>query len=345
MPETENAPQLPPPEGEPQQQEAMQIPVQDAETPLADTEDTRWNEDKARTVGMATREAGYSRGEHDPFDDTKSLEWARGRLSMMDSDEQITWGGDVQDKAQKLEKQKQVVENYKARGEEVPEDQQHWLEHDQVEYDQAKTRERERLGEDLEDETGEREEAIAKLERPFEELYDLAPDTFANMPTSEFMEVTREFTSLEKKLKLENRSLWTAEQISTVLKEHLEKKQGLHWDSHLRRNSFYSGNVAVMVDEIQDALRIGGVTSEEYERIAQEVEDKYKAVFAGSFDKTPKQIVESALELTDGYAQQIAGKVQEALRQKQEFLKKHGIKTEPETPEVDATVVAPESVN
>ena len=45
------------------------------------------------------------------------------------------------------------------------------------------------------------------------------------------------------------------------------------------------------------------------------------------------------LELTDAYAQQIAGKVQEALRQKQEFLKKYGARTQPEAAETSSAAV------
>lgn len=355
---SEDAPQLPP-EGVPQEQqpvasetqatagelggaavEATQIPVQDGENATTDTGSTQWDEAKASTVGMATREAGYSRDVHDPFQN-KHLEWARGRMSMMDSDAQITWGGDVQEKARNTEALRQRVEDYKERDEEVPEYTKRTLEHAEAELDQAKTKERKELEESLKDDTSEREEAIAKLERPFEELYDLAPETFANMPTSEFMEVTKQLITLKRKLNYENQGLHTAQHISEELRESfLERRRGLRWDStgSIGGSSIYKGDVSAVIEEIQDALLMPGFKdNEEYDRITHEVDDKYRAVFEGSFDKTPRQIVEGVIELTDGYAQQIAGKVQEALRQKNEFLKKYGVKTESEESETAAS--------
>ena len=199
---------------------------------------------------------------------------------------------------------------------------------------------RESLERYLENRILNREKAIDAHGRPFEELYDLAPEVFANMPTPEFIAATREFTEIQEKVTERSWGLRRIELGLGLLKERLEKRQRVHANETYQDMAY--GNIVAYVDEVRNALAIYEIEDEEERnRIWKEVEEKYAAVMSGSFDKTPRQIVEGCIEVTEEYVKQIAEKLQAALRAKQEFLEKHGIKTEPEESETDTATPSP----
>jgi F0F1-type ATP synthase membrane subunit b/b' len=110
--------------------EATQIPVQDGEAVLSDTGSTQWDEDKARTVGMAVKEL----------------------------DDQVR---------------------------------------DRIAADPERAQDLERFDNDTE----RRDRRLNGGEDYYEALYNLNPQLFANMPTSEFMAIRHEIAKINQDLR------------------------------------------------------------------------------------------------------------------------------------------------
>lgn len=334
--------------------EAMQIPVTDASV-----EDTRQDPIKGETVGRAAMEAenlrlqkplepGYSNinvfdGEHaknlhrimsDPNeDDIANLDEeaaaTSSNVALLERNIQKYEGSDPE-RAQQF--REELESSYKP------------------EYERAIAAATERVKEKgrlaYEEYIPRRKEEISKRIEPFEKLYDLAPEIFAQMPTSEFVSATNEFRQAEEYLQEKSLGLEWMEIALEELEERLQNKQTVYYDETMHNNNIFRGNIAGFINEANKALvsdnrEIQDIS--EADQIWKDIETKYKNIFIGTYDKSPRQIVEQCIEVTRDFVSQVAEQLQEALRQKNEFLKKYGIKTESEESE---TATAPsESVN
>jgi len=339
---SEDAPRIPPageqpPEyptetteelGEAALNSATQIPVQDGETEPADTVNTRWDEDKARTVGMAAKESdkipegreGYSYHVLDEraFDNEKLNKERKRNESQANIDDLMD--SNHRDLVDELKWAKDAIERLETDGKDVPEEFRKRLKEAQEAYDAAEPGMREFAGTFTEGWERGREEAIERITSPFEELYEMNPELFAKMPTAEFIEVRKGLTSIEEDLTDTAYGLELLAKETDKLNNAIEAKKSLKWEASYEEDSLET--------VIRAATNAGNILGGQ--GAYKEIQEKYAAEYSNDhFDKTPRQITEGYQRLTNEYIDQLRAKLAETEQAKQEFMAKYSKNSEP----------------
>jgi hypothetical protein len=153
---------------------------------------------------------------------------------------------------------------------------------------------------------------------PFEELYDVNPELFANMPTSQFIDLARGLEKIDKELHSPDREIADMGTWDDKLQRCLDDEQGLSgwdWDNidklFTRTLSTYSWR-----------LRERGETeTADSERRA--LDKAYKEVGADSFNKSTRQQLESLKQVVSDLRTKMGSLADLPRRQRAEFLDKY----------------------
>ncbi|MGH7156909.1 MAG: hypothetical protein ACREGG_02260 [Candidatus Saccharimonadales bacterium] len=366
---SEDAPQFPPPEGEQQEHQLAPPETQDAAEELGGvavgeeptkidvqdgsptTEDTRWDEDKARTVGMAAKASDMLHGEdrliNEPlenlpldsraFDNERLNREREAMRELNESPEALEREVRNRGVGGTLQWTKERIAELQAEGKEIPEDLSQQLQETQSAHDEYAERVRTNANYYVEDREREREQVIEKLTSPFEELYDLNPELFAQMPTPEFIEVYKEQRDIDEKIGRREKCLGELVEAETALKAMLENRELITWDDKDpdRPQDIYHSIPPDLRDIIYGVS--GGIREDYTDDKIVEVLRKYESEFRdNNFGKSPQQIMEGYIRLTNEYLDQIRSLLAETESRKKEFMAKYQ-KSSEETPPVEST--------
>ena len=367
-----------PPEGEqqtivPETQEAAEelgsVAVGENPTKIAvkdgdpTTVDTRWDEDKARTVGMAAKES-----------DTMDSSFRRQLTGVLDNDEmpiddrafdneEITEQRVRQnhyDLVRNLRDAKYYIRDLEKKGQDVPEEAREELRQAQEAYDAVVPESRNVTSEYIEQSITARERVIEKLNSSFEELYEMNPELFAKMPTAEFIETRKELLNLENEISNSSEGLGNLATILDKLQKMIDEKRKIEFSTHYYNQGpdVTSRTIITTVGVALGALEkdIQGVESmagndglydyshvfevkpdDEDDKDFYDIRHKYiEEVHGDEFDKAPRQIMEDYKRITTEYLEQVRTKLEEAERRKQEFMAKYS-KVSEVSPATEAT--------
>lgn len=150
------------------------------------------------------------------------------------------------------------------------------------------------------------DKVVDEVLSPYQELYDMNPATFGEMPTKEFMVVAKELAEISRKIKdneaYSNKIEWWNRQI----KDAFEKKRIVDWN---------------IIDALEQEIGMGlEIDDDAYD----EVSKKFEAEVSDSFDKTPRQIMEGYMRVSEEYTSQFAAKMLADEQRKKELLDKYG---------------------
>lgn len=317
----------------------------------ASSEGKRWDEDKARTVGMAAKESdkmdssfrrqitGVLDRDDFPYDhrafDNEELTGARVRINHYDL---------IQD----LNNAEYQIRNLEEKGQEVPEELRAKLRLAQEAYDAVVPESRNVTSEFIEQAVRAREGVIEKLTYSFEELYEMNPELFAKMPTAEFIEARKELLGIEHDINNSSEGLENITTILDKLQKMIDEKRKIKFGG---AGYYYTGpdvdsrtiitTVGVALGSLdKDTPGVEKIPQNdglyEYDRTFDATPDypddidlydirhKYiEEVHGDEFEKTPRQIMEDYKKITTEYLEQVRTKLEEAERRKQEFMAKY----------------------
>ena len=151
---------------------------------------------------------------------------------------------------------------------------------------------------------------IAKLERPFERLYDINPEGFAQVSIPDFISAAEEFNGLELQLAWREQELQRIQVLLSNLQNHLTKK----WRYEGQR--FAEDLIGIFGHK-------GSVTGENDLSLRQNMKK-----ISGDFDLTPRQVLEKYIEFATKYVEIATGRAEEAKKEHQQFFEKHKIPEE-----------------
>lgn len=343
--------------------EPTKIDVQDSEP--VPSNDTRWDETKALTVGMAAKES-----------DTMDSSFRRQITGLLDNDEmpmddrafdneEITEQRVRQnhyDLVRNLRDAKYYIRDLEKKGQEVPEEAREELRQAQEAYDAVVPESRNVTNEYIEQSITARERVIEKLNSSFEELYEINPELFAKMPTAEFIETRKELLNLEHEISNSSEGIGNLATILDKLQVMIDEKRRISFGN---TGFYYQGpdvtsrtiiatvgvalgsldkdtrNVKKMrqnddLYEYSDAYDIKS-DDEDYKDF-YDIRHKYiDEIHEDEFDKSPRQLMEDYKRVTTEYLEQVRTKLEEAERRKQEFMAKYAKNSETSPPAESAS--------
>lgn len=141
---------------------------------------------------------------------------------------------------------------------------------------------------------------------PYEELYDLNPDKFANMPTSEFMKTAKEFSRTTNYIKWVSSNKDELDKVLSVFKNSLEKGEDMI-SIRYKDAMLYSQE------------RLVKVLNPEYEE-RQTMHERLVGIMDGEFDKTPRQIVEAKADFLKEYMEKVNSRIVRLQKSRQDIL-------------------------
>jgi len=276
---------------EPQQQ-VEQVSEEAASEPdePAPEDDTRWDHDKAETLATALKDSGI-------YDER--MNQRKERIDYVNSDEFIE--NNTRKERENLEVAEDRVQN------ETPGTNRmdYWSgkrDETKNELDEAVTGARESGEKSLANQLENINEEFKNELTPYEELYDLNSDHFANMPTGEFMKIAEQYrgigTELSNKEYYRDNSIKADENI----KEIYARKESVNWRG---------------AQEVADSM--SGALSANSE-LHKEIRDKYMATIEDDFDKSPRQIMDAILDLDKEYLAQVNASIASTQKEKEDFL-------------------------
>ncbi len=268
--------------------------------------DTRWDHDKAETMAAVLKDDGS-------FDEV---------IEHRDAVKQKVNSKDYLDRYTEVEKgdleysQELASEPADAR---LPygstqADRERQLEKDQNKYDTAVV-ETHALGERAIEKSRQRvEDKVEEVLSPYQELYDMNPAIFADMPTKEFMVIAKGLAEISDEIEINEDNSNRLEWYNHKLKDAFENKSLVNWG---------------IIDNFrQDICRsLGKENDDTYDRVLE----KFEAEASDSFDKTPRQIMEGYTRVGNEYTSQFEAKKLADQQRKKDFLDKH----KPETSDKD----------
>jgi len=316
------------------------VPVTD------ESEDTQWDIDKARTVGMAAKASDMLHGEdrlvNEPLEDlpldlrafnNRSLNYRREEArELNESPEAVERELRERGVGGTLQWTKEQIEKLQAEGEEIPEDLSQQLKEAQSAYDEDAARVRRNTDLYVEGMEEARERVIDKIISPFEELYDLNPDLFAKMPTPEFIEVYKEQRDIDEKIGRREKCLEELVEAEAVLKAKLDNSELIVWDEKDpdKPQDIYHSIPKDLRNIIYGAS--DGIREDHTDSKIVEVLRKYESEFRdNNFGKSPQQIMEGYVRLTNEFIGQIRSLLAKTESRKQEFIAKYAKTTDSET--------------
>lgn len=154
---------------------------------------------------------------------------------------------------------------------------------------------------------------IAKIEAPFETLYNLKPETFAQLPLAEFIDAAKEFRLIEARLQSSGEEvLESVQTLRSSLEGNLEKRQAFYGE-------FWK--------HMWDIFKYGGIPESERQALYNSRVELRK--IANGFDTTPRQIIEEYIKIVDRYLEMERNYdrnyIEQAKKDRKEFLAKYGI--------------------
>jgi len=134
----------------------------------------------------------------------------------------------------------------------------------------------------------------------YQEIYDSNPDRFANMPTSEFIEFTRKFESVDQDFSGDEQKFNRGVSLLEVIDNALDKKyrttadeQYIHATRDPKEQS-YDSSFDVLLDLVAESEELDDDT---YKNIRKKFDDI--AYGEDAFEKSPKQILTEERELVE----------------------------------------------
>jgi hypothetical protein len=151
------------------------------------------------------------------------------------------------------------------------------------------------------------ETTVGTVLSPFEELYDTNPTLFAKMPTEEFMEIAKNLNHISREADSLGVLVDRMQSFETKIAKGLEKAQPLSGDDR----------------EVLIATVANGTGMSQDKKNMAELGDKFDAAALPSFEKSPRQVLESYKALVGEYQAQIKARKAEADEKRQAFLDKY----------------------
>jgi len=146
---------------------------------------------------------------------------------------------------------------------------------------------------------------VDKKLTPYEELYEMNPDAFANMQASDFMTVAKEFSGTSVTLEYLSSYLGKQQRFEEEMKKMSENEE-------LANPDF----VRAHLNNISNALGMDDTTD-------RELHKEFGRVNKDWFDMTPRQIMEGYQNLIEKYSGEIAAKKEEAEKKRTEILDRY----------------------
>ncbi|MBC7764341.1 hypothetical protein H7Y29_01370 [Microbacteriaceae bacterium] len=158
------------------------------------------------------------------------------------------------------------------------------------------------------------ERTVDQVLSPYQEIYDMNPALFAEMPTKEFMVIAKELAEISDEIEINEDNSNRLEWYNHKLKDAFENKSSVNW--------------GIMDNFRQDICRSLGMENDDtYDRVLE----KFEAEASDSFDKTPRQIMEGYIRVAGEYTSQFEAKKLADEQRKKDFLDKY----KPETSDQD----------
>lgn len=232
---------------------------------------------------------------------------AAGAEADIDSFNNVIWDPDLSRSRDKLQIAKQSVERSRESGSaEKVEEAEHKLEQAQSEYQARANDFMERLDDEEKDLLkATKEDTVLST---FEDLYDLNPELFAEMPTSKFMDIAKNFKNLVVNEALVRRDWREVERVRNRIEDMTEAQIGLSPDSRGGVSSYAISNVMA-----------GGAGRAHSTEALQDVRSRFDEAYSGSFDKSPRQINEAVLALIKEYAAESKARLDAAAKKITDF--------------------------
>ena len=273
--------------------------------------DTRWDHDKAETMAAVLKEDSVLKKDSESnhsysFDD--AVERRDKQLDVLDKDyvDEMTEGEKTQLR-HAHEDQSKIDQGY-----DESQLKRHLAE-TQEKYDKAVAWALEHKQSIIEGGRRELDVTVDQILSPYQELYDMNPAVFAQMPTSEFMGITNEFLEINIKIKENESDSKKIEWWSGQIKDAFEKRGIVNWN---------------IIDALEKEI---GMSLEMDDDSYDEMSRKFEAEASDSFDKTPRQIMEGYMRVGEEYTSQFETKKLADEQRKIDFLDEH----KPETSNQD----------
>ncbi len=282
----------------------------------ADENEGRWDPGKAATLAAALKEEGS-------FD--RDLEEHEDFKKKASADDYLDSYHPVKGKKNEVDYVKseiQALENLEHKDEFTEERivrQRQRL--DRKESELAATREA--VGKHTEESLRKSSERVAKVAdqvlSPFEELYDLNPEAFANMPTSEFMAVAKELKEIDRATREKSEYLAEVEGYVTEVDELIAEGK------ELTTSAVYE-----VFNRLADIAwgKPDGPDSGYNEFCEAEEKQYFDPIFEGSFDKTPREKMNGVKAMYQNYASRIKEGRDAARAQREQLIAKYTPKSE-----------------
>ena len=255
---------------------------------VPDIDEGRWDHDKAETLATVLKEDQQF---DEKLDDHIQLKGAVESGEYEDQDPTVRYEQKrIDESKEKINELEEVIANpdtdslRKKQAERSLENRRESLAYSEEDLSIAKPAARAEGQEKVKEKRDAITELSDKKLTPFEELYDLNPEAFATMPTSEFMDVARKFSDANAKLEL-----WEAALTHTLaddIAKAIEEKQTMTFRE--ARDSFAGvyRNLVTNADSV---------------RIDDDPTEAIGAIFEDSFDKTPREVMTEVKTLADKY--------------------------------------------
>lgn len=143
-----------------------------------------------------------------------------------------------------------------------------------------------------------------KVMSPFIELYDLNPDKFAAMPTSDFMEIANKFAALTETIEQDTESEKRLQQWRNRFVESLAEGKEIVTDSNYRTDIL--GDITRVLRPDDDTLSA--------------IDAREKDIYTGYFDKTPRQITQASSDFLADYLSQVSAAIAASKKSRQDII-------------------------
>ena len=273
----------------------------------APDESTRWDLQKAETLGAVLNghKVRSLRNDGKPATFNDRAEEYNRQSAEIASDDRPSRG--MRSTKEILNKALAVAQEYKDRDEEVPESVANAVSEAQTNYEESVTQANEFRTREIEGRKSSLDATAMAILSPYQHLYDLDPGTFARMPTEEFMAVAKEFDRLGSEIWGGTDCLSELEKASNLIKEGLEK--GFLVDRG-------------ELEDLQRALSYGLPIKTEKQYI-EEVRDRFEAARDYAFDKSDKQVMETFGALIEEFTEKAKAKLDDAEKKRQAIIDRY----------------------
>lgn len=151
---------------------------------------------------------------------------------------------------------------------------------------------------------------IARLERPFERLYDLNPESFSQVSLPEFIDASRQFNNLSEEIEMIETVLPQMQKLISELQNRFENK----WVTEAGW---------VLESLLMIVQRNGFIDRKDVESLKM----KFKLI-SKDFDGTRRQELEKCIEIIDEYLKKVTVYSEDVRKRRQTFFEKYKIEEE-----------------